>query len=409
MVAQAAYLDPVTIIFMIAVLTYISAGMLALARTQARGMHGLGWWAIAQLSLGTGLLLNLHREQLNPWLSFVLGNVMLVAGLALFICGIRLYKGEKPALNLLAFCLVSTALVSAWFGIIAPDPAVRVVFVACIYGVLAAIGARELLVPVAQPLRTAYWITGGAFAIAAVGMMTRAIFVGVIEGGEMAFRATPINMATFLAAAISQLVGTFGFVLMVNYRMAMALSQLAATDALTGALNRRSLEVQGSHIASREGGRSTGVIMLDIDHFKAINDRYGHPAGDFVLQQLTLLARTQLRENDLFARMGGEEFSIVLAEADEDLTARIAERIRAICARTPIVFNGTKIALTLSAGVTAGIGQRSVLDSLIGEADRALYQAKQAGRDKVVRWSSITSDAGLSGGVTPTGTLTNSQ
>jgi len=406
MVEQAAYLDPVTIIFMIAVLTYISGAMLALARTQARGMHGLGWWSVAQLMIGTGLLLNLHREQLSPWLAYVLGNVMLVAGLALAVCGIRLYKGEKPYLKLLAFSIVSTALVSAWFSIFAPDPGIRVMFIAVIYGSLAAIAARELLVPIAQPLRTAYWITGGAFALAAAGMLARAIFVGFIGDGAMAFTATPINMATFLAAAVSQLVGTFGFVLMVNYRMAMALSQLAATDALTGALNRRSLEAQGNNLASHDNSQSTGVIMLDIDHFKEINDRYGHPAGDYVLQQLTLLARTQLRESDLFARMGGEEFSIVLAEADEDLTARIAERIRAICARTPIEFNGTKIALTLSAGVTAGSGSRSVLDSLIAEADRALYLAKQAGRDKVVRWSSIATNAGLAVGFTSTAPIT---
>lgn len=388
-------LDARTIALMIVVLTFISAAMLALVHRQARGMQGIGWWAIAEAMIGLGLLANLFQALLSPWIAFVLGNTLLVAGLGLAVYGIKLYLLRPPPRLLIFGVIGATVVVTWWFGIVYPIPAVRIVWLSLTYALFSWFAAVALLIPVPQPLRTAYWITGGAYAAYGTVMLLRAVVVGLFDQGMPVFAPSFVNLLTFVVAAIAQLITTFGLVLMVTYRMSMNMERLASLDALTGALNRRSFEQRASHLAAEgsEAGRPIGVIMLDIDHFKQVNDRYGHPAGDFVLQEVTTLARAQLRERDLFARMGGEEFCVVLAEGDEDRAARIAERIRETCAHAPMRFNGVDIEVRLSAGVAAGRVQGGVIEALIGEADLALYEAKQTGRDKVVRWSTIAANS----------------
>ena len=381
--------DPRTLAVMIVVLTFLSAGMLALVARQARNVGGVMWWAWAELLVGTGLLVALLQNVVSPWLSFVVGNPLLVAGTAMTWGGLKIYKNEPPPVRTIVALVVASALLAWWFAIVEPMPAVRITANSLLYAVLSALAAHTLLVRVAQPLRTAYWITGSAFGIYGFAMLVRAVFIGLIDQGTSNFTATPVNMVTFILAAIAQLTITFGMILMVTYRMSMNMERLASLDALTGALNRRSLEQRATEVAARGAGRPIGVIMLDIDHFKQVNDRYGHAAGDYVLQQVTGLGRAQLRERDLFARMGGEEFCVVLAEGDEDRAVRIAERIREACAREPILFNGIDIDVRLSAGVAAGRVSGGALEDLIGQADLALYQAKQTGRNRVVAWSSI--------------------
>jgi len=320
----------------------------------------------------------------------VLGNSLMIAGLGLALSGIRLYKGLSPAFGILIGGIVATAFLAWLFSIYMGLPNLRITYVSGAFAIISLLAVRELLrSEVAQPLRSAYWITGGAFTIYSIAMFIRLLFLGYVEGPMDPFAPSLANILTFAAGGFAQLATTFGFILMVHYRMAMELERIASVDALTGALNRRSLERRASRIAARGDGQPVAVIMLDIDHFKLINDRYGHPAGDFVLQEVTQLARHQLREHDLFARMGGEEFCVILAESDEATAIIIAERIRAACSQQPLIFNNTPIQFTLSAGVSAAPVFGGALEELIGEADHALYHAKQSGRDRVEAWSRI--------------------
>ena len=381
--------DPRTLAVMIVALTFISAGMLALVQGQARNVRGVAWWSWSELLLALGLMFNLQQASLSPWISMVLGSVLVIGGFLLNLCGIRVYNNEAPYVKGSLAVIALVAVASAWLAVIDPQPQVRIALMSFIIAGIGTCAARALLIRVAQPLRTAYWITGSAYALYALVMLARAFFVGVMGHNTQGFTPSPLNIATFATGAIAQLTITFGLILMVTYRMSMNMERLASLDALTGALNRRSFEQRATSLAANGAGRSIGVIMLDIDHFKQVNDRYGHPAGDFVLQKVTTLARAQLRERDLFARMGGEEFCVVLAEGDEDRAVRIAERIREVCSREPMHFNDIDISVRLSAGVAAGRVTGGALEELIGEADLALYEAKQTGRNKVVRWSAI--------------------
>jgi diguanylate cyclase len=171
----------------------------------------------------------------------------------------------------------------------------------------------------------------------------------------------------------------------------------ANTDALTGAVNRRYLFESGVIALKRASRhrRPLSVMMFDVDHFKKINDTYGHGVGDDALCHLVDLARQTLRDIDLLARIGGEEFAVVLEDADEDQAAAVAERLRKLVESTPMYTDGLVVDMRVSIGVTAMDScQESSLEPLLARADKALYEAKRSGRNRIVRASACCSHTG---------------
>ncbi|GAB3732001.1 hypothetical protein GCM10028862_12720 [Luteimonas pelagia] len=168
---------------------------------------------------------------------------------------------------------------------------------------------------------------------------------------------------------------------------ARELRRLANVDDLTGVATRRFFE----EVAERElargyrTGRPSSLVMLDIDHFKSVNDRHGHAAGDQALQALAMACRETLREEDLVGRMGGEEFAVLLPETAAERAVQIAERLRARVGALRVVLpGGEAIGFTISLGVAiADLARRESLDQLLARADEALYAAKHGGRDQV--------------------------
>lgn len=165
------------------------------------------------------------------------------------------------------------------------------------------------------------------------------------------------------------------------------LSQLATTDTLTGLANRgHALEsLQTMLTRAQRLGRPMGVMLLDVDHFKQVNDTYGHPAGDQVLRDIAHILQANVRAYDLAARFGGEEFLVLCEGADLSATVDMAERIRAaVASRVYRLAGGQTLRTTVSVGVYAGAGSHATAMQLIELADQALYRAKQAGRNRVV-------------------------
>lgn len=166
------------------------------------------------------------------------------------------------------------------------------------------------------------------------------------------------------------------------------LEKLAQTDFLTGLANRRhfmALAEQELARTLRYGG-PLSVLMMDIDHFKKINDTYGHKSGDIVLQAFAQLCRSAVRNIDILGRIGGEEFAAVLPETDSQRAVEVAERLREIISKAEIYLeHGLPIQVTMSIGVASQVGKSGNIDTLFSWADAALYEAKKAGRNKV--WS----------------------
>jgi diguanylate cyclase (GGDEF)-like protein len=164
------------------------------------------------------------------------------------------------------------------------------------------------------------------------------------------------------------------------------LRRMATTDGLTGTLNHAQFLLMGQRELERVRQRhqSLALLMLDIDHFKLINDRYGHLIGDEALKHLVVQLRAGIRAIDLLGRMGGEEFAIVLPTISAAVAGQVAERLRARVAATPLLHADQSIGMTVSIGVSMARDADTTLEQILARADATLYAAKNAGRNRVV-------------------------
>jgi diguanylate cyclase (GGDEF)-like protein len=190
---------------------------------------------------------------------------------------------------------------------------------------------------------------------------------------------------TVIAAVIfAAMVALLTYLLLVNRRQKQALSRLADIDALTNLPNRRhlfDLATRALENAKRDNATVT-VAVIDLDHFKNINDRFGHAAGDYVLEQFAQRVRAELRETDLLGRWGGEEFLVLLPNTALDKASVMLERVRSV-AQSIKMASAPELKVTLSAGLATNEGGTADLDEIVARADTALYQAKNSGRDVV--------------------------
>jgi len=154
---------------------------------------------------------------------------------------------------------------------------------------------------------------------------------------------------------------------------------------LTGISNRRYFIAQAEQELrrSRRFARAMAVMMIDLDHFKRVNDAHGHATGDAVLQAFVKRALESLRQSDLLGRIGGEEFAVILPETELEAAREVAERLRAHLAERPVVAERAAIASTASIGVAQLSAKDGSIDNLLHRADQALYAAKQNGRNRV--------------------------
>ncbi len=170
------------------------------------------------------------------------------------------------------------------------------------------------------------------------------------------------------------------------------LETLAAVDWLTGLYNRRHFETlaQAELARSQRYMRPLTLLMLDIDHFKAVNDTYGHATGDRVLQALATVCLATKRDADVAARLGGEEFALLLPETTAGAAVQFAERLRQQIRDCAPVVNGEKLPITVSIGIAGSSLTTSGVQPLLNNADQALYEAKRSGRNRVVVWQPPT-------------------
>lgn len=162
------------------------------------------------------------------------------------------------------------------------------------------------------------------------------------------------------------------------------LNRRASTDPLTGLPNRAIFEELLHHEvgAARRDARPLGILLVDVDHFKRVNDERGHPAGDSVLREVAARMRVAVRGGDHLARVGGEEFAVLLPGADLAAAAEVGERITAHVRAAPVRLEGGSVAVSVSCGATT-LGPDDDALSLVSRADVRLYEAKRAGRDRV--------------------------
>jgi diguanylate cyclase (GGDEF)-like protein len=266
------------------------------------------------------------------------------------------------------------------------------------------IGVRERLIVAALAIGLIFYldsVTSATFLAAALyipiagmfyGVQSPSIFIGfcaictVLSG---AASLSEFNEADFLNFAINRgvvtvvLYSTCLLIYRIN-RSSEVLRRLATTDPLTGAFNRRHfMELMGRE--QRRADRYNtiySILMIDIDHFKRVNDTYGHQIGDHAIQAMAEACRRTTRPTDIVARYGGEEFIVTLTHTDQPGAVKVAERLREAVAEVALPTEKGVLQFTISIGISTYV-KRSAVDQIIQRADQALYKAKETGRNRV--------------------------
>ena len=228
-------------------------------------------------------------------------------------------------------------------------------------------------------LSVLYALTGLSFVLCAVVLLHHGEWImhrapsGWAENINLVMSITSIGGLGALSLALNQV------------RIARHHQREAETDALTGLFNRRALFERSLRLRG-----SVAVAVFDIDHFKQVNDRHGHQVGDTVLQTFASLLAANVRDGDLAARLGGEEFVIILSETTMDQATQIAERVRESFAGQQFISSSGSFAVTVSVGIAGGDSETDII-ALLRQADTALYDAKRSGRNRVLLYFEDTS------------------
>jgi len=350
-------------------------------RLEELRLWSLGCWAVL-----LGFVFLPLRLVIPEWISVFMGNGMLMIGLGLYNAAVHrhLVGGRQPAWHLW-LCGVSLVLMSCTVQM---DTATRTGLYSLFYAVL--------LSPALYLLLRHGWPHGGTIRM--VGLTLTGTALGMALRGIDAFARPPAytdllngslaNAVAYLLSFMCLMGAGFGFVLACFERVARRMEELATTDGLTGCINRSTTDALLAHTLERgrREGAPVAFALLDLDHFKRVNDRFGHAAGDATLRAFAQAVKSRLRSSDVLGRMGGEEFGLILPMTDGPGAARIVEQVRdaveVLELRSP--DSGEVFHVTVSAGVVVAASDSGLTASrLYMLADRELYRAKELGRNRV--------------------------
>jgi diguanylate cyclase (GGDEF)-like protein len=383
-------LDLRTVMLMTAGVNLLFAGILMLVGRHAGAIKGARQWALGDLCIGLSFgAAGPLPEPPVTWV-IVLLAMMVGAGIGLLYSGIEAFKGKRCNYTVPVALAALMAMQNIWFTVLHDDVQGRIAANWLVYSLVHAACAWNLFVRIEKPMRTAYWLAAASFAFVALATGARAADAVLSAVSEVRlFEANTASQSAFFVASMAQISLSFALVLLINYRLANDLRRLAAIDALTGLLNRGSLEGEAARLAARasRSGGNIALILIDVDNFKGVNDRYGHPAGDEVLRQLAALMTVMTRSGDCLGRYGGEEFCMVLPDTSEADAAVLAERLRQRYANLRVAWRGEMLSGSISIGVADARLAGVDMAAMVAAADKALYQAKGDGRNRVVLYS----------------------
>ncbi|WP_373034123.1 GGDEF domain-containing protein [Sulfurovum sp.] len=225
--------------------------------------------------------------------------------------------------------------------------------------------------------------SGIFYTVATVGIILAANFFVDLQLSQKAINASILGLmiGSFLSLIYTNKITDYENSLK---EQNSTLSILASTDYLTGIMNRRLFNEISKHYfqtAQRDNLNLT-LLLLDLDHFKSINDSYGHQSGDQVLIHFVKIIEKTIRKSDIFARIGGEEFAILLSQTDYDTAYDFAEKIRTEIENMTVQYEGKEISVTTSIGISKNSKTDNSFDDMFTRADQAMYQAKKAGRNQ---------------------------
>jgi diguanylate cyclase (GGDEF)-like protein len=375
----------VNTLFLVTIYVEAVLGLLLLfAWVQNTQISAVAWWGCAHLLRAGSIVLFGMYGNVSEAITIDLANALLLLSFAITWSGARVFDG-RPPLPMYLIAGPVAWVICAHLPSFSGELQMRFLLCSGIITCYTWLAAYELWRGRGEPLVSRWPAIFMLFAHGALFLLRTplAAMLPWSPSSEV-FESLWLTALSFEALLFTIAI-TFMFLAMAKERTEYRQRTAAMVDPLTGIANRRSFLQDGHELTKRHASDpcSTAVLLIDLDHFKSINDRFGHAVGDRVLQVFADAARANVRSCDLIGRLGGEEFAALLYNIGRDKALALAERIRSTFAEAAVEVDGHAVGATLSIGVV--VNQDGPLDipDLLAQADQALYHAKERGRNRV--------------------------
>ncbi|WP_298394379.1 GGDEF domain-containing protein [uncultured Azonexus sp.] len=317
------------------------------------------------------------------WLTYGVGNTLLALALACYAASLlRIHGQPVPWSRIFVLPVLMAVALAALIDTREPR-----MFAACLVLILQCLLIMAWTWRYARHAGRAHLLLLLGGGISLIGLLLRVAAIASGAAAELPYDVSNLRQTVSVSiGTVTVMMFSLGLVLMAKEKTETALREMALRDALTGIANRRAIiEACEREIErARRVGTQLSIALLDIDHFKRINDSHGHLAGDAVLRQAAGLLRQRLRQSDEVGRYGGEEFLVLLPDTGRDGALTVIDSLRGAVAAQPAAFGDLRLPYRFSVGLWCGVpGPGDTSDSLIAHADAALYEVKAAGRDGV--------------------------
>jgi diguanylate cyclase (GGDEF)-like protein len=369
--------DVRTVALFVAMAFFVQAtaiGAQAFLIRELKQYRGVSAALVANLLVAVGLMLRLFAAQLPEFLTIIFSNSLLLAGPALFYIALSQFTGFPYSKALVVGILIAAVVFLSYFTYVDNDLTKRMITFSLGSFVMVCLLIDQLWWTHKTALRFSASLMLASFLAHGIFLIVRTLSL-ILDPPQDMSSLTPAQSATYLLSFAISFFWSMGFVLMVSHRLRNDLMEIATIDVLTRIPNRRAtqafLEKELSR-AQRHNGEFS-VLLIDIDDFKQVNDRWGHTVGDEVLARTASLFQSMIRKQDLVGRWGGEEFLIIVPGPCE--VHLLAERVRSEIAAVEYHTGSNTFHITVSIGIACG-NARSMEDEILKEADDALYKAK---------------------------------
>ncbi len=394
------HLDLQTISVVTVFIAALLGAFLVFAGLQSRNVRAPIWWGCAHIVNACGFALLTSRDAAAGFVTIDIANALVLLGYGLTWTGARVFDGRpiRPSLVLLA---PLTWMLLCRISAFADSPGARIIFASTVLALLALLAAKEFWRGRDEPLMSRWPLVVVLLAHAAILLMrVPAVLFSPSFRDQFALSRLSFTLLAF-ATLLFTVIVAFLQLNLTKERSELKHKINSLVDPLSGVANRRAFLDSASSLLGRyePGHEPFAMLLFDLDHFKQINDRLGHSAGDAVLQVFAGTATSTLGADVLFARIGGEEFAACMPVGDMDEAYAIAERVRRNFAATAARFGNGQLSPSVSAGVALGRETDMTVGALLSIADRALYRAKEQGRNRVEAEMAACDTSGTVSGV----------
>ena len=372
-------------LFMVTIYVEAILGLLLLfAWVQNTAIQAVCWWGFAHLIRAGSVVLFGTYGSAPDLISIDLANALLFTSFAVTWTGARVFDGRQVEPVYLVTGAVLWLLICR-LPVLSDAIEVRALIATGIITAYTWLTAYEFWRGRSEPLVSRWPAIFMLFAHGALFLL-RTPLVSLLPQSisSRVFGSVWMTVLSFEALLFTISIA-FILLAMAKERTELRHRTAAMVDPLTGIANRRAFMQDAAHLAKRHRAdpRSTAVLLIDIDHFKSVNDRFGHALGDRALEIFAVTARQSVRASDLFGRLGGEEFAAILADTTRDKALAVAERIRSGFAQAALEVDSRPLGATVSIGVVYCESAELDVHDLLAQADQALYCAKENGRNRV--------------------------